>query len=68
MGNSTVTKQWYEIGQTEVIPSPALLVYPDCIEENIRRMISVAGGYNEHDIGNILSGNWIGFLRKNWKF
>ena len=26
-----------------------------------------ARGYNEHDIGNILSGNWIEFLRKNWK-
>ncbi len=44
MGNSMVNKQWYEIGQTEVIPSPALLVYPDRIEENTRRMISVAGG------------------------
>jgi D-serine deaminase-like pyridoxal phosphate-dependent protein len=44
MANSSVTKQWYEIGQTEVIPSPALLVYPDRIEENIRRMISIAGG------------------------
>jgi len=44
MGNSAVTKQWYEIGQTDVIPSPALLVYPDRIAENIRRMISIAGG------------------------
>ena len=26
-----------------------------------------ARGYNEQDIGNILSGNWIEFLRKKWK-
>lgn len=25
-------------------------------------------GYNEEEIGNILSGNWIRFLRKNWKW
>jgi membrane dipeptidase len=24
-------------------------------------------GYKEKEIGNILSGNWIGFLRRNWK-
>jgi D-serine deaminase-like pyridoxal phosphate-dependent protein len=44
MGHSKETKQWYEIGQAELIPSPALLVYPDRIEENIRRMISIARG------------------------
>jgi membrane dipeptidase len=27
-----------------------------------------ARGYKEKEIGNILSGNWIEFLRKNWKF
>jgi membrane dipeptidase len=26
-----------------------------------------ARGYKEKEIGNILSGNWIRFLRKNWK-
>jgi membrane dipeptidase len=26
-----------------------------------------ARGYREEEIGNILSGNWIRFLRKNWK-
>ena len=36
-------KQWFETVQADEIPSPALLVYPDRIEENIRRMISIAG-------------------------
>ena len=27
-----------------------------------------ARGYKEMEIGDILSGNWIRFLRKNWKF
>jgi D-serine deaminase-like pyridoxal phosphate-dependent protein len=44
MGNSKVAKKWYEISLAESIPSPALLVYPDRIEDNIRRMISMAGG------------------------
>jgi D-serine deaminase-like pyridoxal phosphate-dependent protein len=44
MGNSGATKKWYEIGQPELVPGPALLIYPDRIEENIRRMISIAGG------------------------
>jgi D-serine deaminase-like pyridoxal phosphate-dependent protein len=44
MVTSRTTKQWYEIGQPELIPGPALLVYADRVEENIRRMISIAGG------------------------
>jgi D-serine deaminase-like pyridoxal phosphate-dependent protein len=44
MGKSWTSRQWYEIRQTELIPGPALLVYPDRVEENIRRMISIAGG------------------------
>jgi D-threonine aldolase len=44
MGITKAIKHWYEIGQTEEIPGPALLVYPDRIEENILRMISIAGG------------------------
>jgi D-serine deaminase-like pyridoxal phosphate-dependent protein len=34
---------WYEIANAAEIPSPALLVYPDRIEENLRRMVAVAG-------------------------
>lgn len=44
MGNPSLDKGWYETGQPEAVPSPALLVYPDRIDENIRRMISIAGG------------------------
>jgi D-serine deaminase-like pyridoxal phosphate-dependent protein len=34
---------WYTADNAAEIPSPALLVYPDRVEENIRRMIRVAG-------------------------
>lgn len=34
---------WYEISNTDEIASPALLVYPDRIEENLRRLIQMAG-------------------------
>lgn len=35
---------WYFVSNADTIPSPALLVYPDRVEENIRRMIRIAGG------------------------
>ena len=35
---------WYTVSNVDEIPSPALLVYPDRVEENIRRMIAIAGG------------------------
>jgi D-serine deaminase-like pyridoxal phosphate-dependent protein len=35
---------WYAIENADEVPSPALLVYPDRVEENIRRMIALAGG------------------------
>jgi D-serine deaminase-like pyridoxal phosphate-dependent protein len=35
---------WYTVENVADIPSPALLVYPDRVEENIRRMIEIAGG------------------------
>lgn len=44
MASSVITRQWYEIVEPGSVPSPALLVYPDRIDENIRRMISIAGG------------------------
>ena len=36
--------EWFEISNAGDVPSPALLLYPDRIRENIRRMIRVAGG------------------------
>lgn len=38
-----VVDRWYEIANVNEIPSPALAFYPERIEENIRRMIAVAG-------------------------
>jgi D-serine deaminase-like pyridoxal phosphate-dependent protein len=35
---------WYTVINADAIPSPALLVYPDRVEDNIRRMIRMAGG------------------------
>lgn len=35
---------WHEVENAGEIPSPALLIYPDRVEENIRRMIGAAGG------------------------
>jgi D-serine deaminase-like pyridoxal phosphate-dependent protein len=34
---------WYVLQNVEAIDSPALVVYPDRIEENLRRMITIAG-------------------------
>ena len=35
---------WYTVSNADTTPSPALLVYPDRVEDNIRRMIRIAGG------------------------
>jgi D-serine deaminase-like pyridoxal phosphate-dependent protein len=35
---------WYHAGGADEIPTPALIVFPERIEENIQRMISIAGG------------------------
>ena len=40
---SSERDRWYEIANVDEIPSPALAFYPERIEENIRRMIAVAG-------------------------
>ena len=37
-------KKWFEILGVEDIITPSLVVYPDRIEENIKRMINMAGG------------------------
>src|SRR4029450_13637660 len=38
-----VTPPWWTIPEIAGIPSPALIIYPDRAEENLRRMIAIAG-------------------------
>lgn len=38
-----MTKAWYQVDNVDEIPSPTLLVYPDRIRENLRRMIALVG-------------------------
>ena len=35
---------WHEISNVADVDSPALLIYPERAEENVRRMIAIAGG------------------------
>src|SRR5258706_13073023 len=35
---------WHKVDNMEDISSPALLIYPERVAENIRRMISIPGG------------------------
>jgi D-serine deaminase-like pyridoxal phosphate-dependent protein len=35
---------WYTIRNVHEVPSPALLVYPDRVEENVARMVRLCGG------------------------
>lgn len=37
---------WYKVSNVDDVSSPALLVYPERVEENIRRMIEIAGDVN----------------------
>ena len=37
---------WFRLENEEEVDSPALLVYPERVEENIRRMIAMAGDVN----------------------
>src|SRR5829696_1796566 len=37
-------QQWFQIGNVDEIESPALLLYVDRIEENLERMLHMAGG------------------------
>lgn len=39
-----MTPAWMRLADESAAPSPALLVFPDHIEENLRRMIALAGG------------------------
>jgi D-threonine aldolase len=36
--------EWFAVQNAEEIPSPALLLYPERIRENISRMVRIAGG------------------------
>jgi D-serine deaminase-like pyridoxal phosphate-dependent protein len=36
--------EWYSLANVDEVDSPALLIYPDRVEENVRRMIAMAGG------------------------
>ncbi|MGI8908103.1 MAG: alanine racemase [Candidatus Sumerlaeaceae bacterium] len=37
-------KNWFELDGADEVASPALLVYPDRITQNIRRMVATVGG------------------------
>ena len=39
--------QWYMVNNVQDVSSPALLIYPDRIENNIRKMIEIAGDANK---------------------
>ena len=39
-----MNNDWFRLLNEDDVPSPALLVYPDRVEENIRRMMAIAGG------------------------
>src|SRR5687767_7117324 len=41
-----MSDRWYEIKNPSEVSSPALLVYEDRVEENIRRMIEIIGDVN----------------------
>ncbi len=35
--------EWYQVENADEIPSPALLIYRERVEENVRRMVAIAG-------------------------
>ena len=39
-----IASDWFVIANAESIASPALLLYPDRIEQNLQHMIAMAGG------------------------
>lgn len=39
-----MSSSWFTVVNLEEVPSPSLLVYPDRIEENLRRMVAMVGG------------------------
>lgn len=43
MNDSLANGNWFVVENVDEIESPALLIYPDRVEENIRRMVRIAG-------------------------
>ena len=35
---------WMRLADEAAVPSPSLLIHPDRVEENLRRMIAITGG------------------------
>ena len=55
---------WWRIANADEIPSPALLIYPDRVEQNIRRMVRLAGGASRltphvktHKLGTLIEAH-----------
>src|SRR6266436_368744 len=42
--NSGAPLCWFVVSDVATLPSPALLVYRERVEENLRRMVAIAGG------------------------
>ncbi len=40
----SIEKSWYAVSNIDEVDSPALILYPNRVDENIRRMVSTAGG------------------------
>ena len=40
------TQDWFRIENEADVPSPAVLLYPDRVEQNLRRLVSLAGDAN----------------------
>ena len=56
-----MSDDWHTLANPDEIPSPELLIYPDRVEENIRRMIAMAGSADRlrphvktHKLGEIV--------------
>lgn len=43
-GGTTADARWFELAEPSAVASPALLLYPERIAENLRRIIQMAGG------------------------
>lgn len=43
MNDASSNRNWFEVENLDEIESPALLIYPDRVCENIRRMVAIAG-------------------------
>ena len=43
MNNGRSSKDWFLVQNLDEVESPALLVYPERVDENIRRMVALAG-------------------------